>query len=216
MFKMLTYQITSKFGQIDNFHPKPHSGVDFAAPAGTSAQSVTNGVVSKITTNDQWLGNSVRINGTDGKEWVYGHLSKINVSQGQSINSGDILGLTGGIPGTPGAGHSTGAHIHISTLVNGQIVDPTPVLTAVGQTDSTWIERLATSIVDKLLHVLSAPFRMMFDGIGNPLKDSLDPFFIILTIVLILLSMLGSRRAKKYTYWSISLYILTKLITASL
>lgn len=216
MFKMLTYQITSKFGQIDNFHPKPHTGVDIATPVGTLTQSITNGIVSKITTNDQWLGNSVRINGTDGKEWVYGHLSKINVSQGQHINYGDILGLTGGVPGTPGAGHSTGAHIHISALANGQIVDPTPALRVVGQTDSTWIERLATSIVDKLLYVLSAPFRMMFDGLGSMLKDSVDPFFIILTIVLVLLSMMGSQRAKKGVYWSIGLYILIKLIASSL
>lgn len=216
MFKMLTYRITSKFGQIDNFHPTPHTGVDFAVPVGTLAQSITDGIVSKITANDQWLGNSVRINGTDGKEWVYGHLSKVQVSPGQRISSGDTLGLTGGVPGTQGAGHSTGAHIHISTVLNGQIVDPTPALTSVGQMDSTWIERLATSIVDKLLHVLGAPFRLLFDGLGNVLKDSVDPFFIILTIVLVLLSMMGSRRAKKGTYWSISLYILIKLITASL
>lgn len=214
-FKMLSYPVTSRFGEIDSVHPKPHTGIDIATPAGTPAQSLVDGIVSKVSANDM-LGNHVRVQGVDGKELVFGHLSKISVSPGQQINAGDILGLTGGVPGSPGAGHSTGAHIHISALSNGQIVDPTPTLTAITQTDSTWIERLATSVVDKLFYALGTPFRALFDSLGTIIKDSIDPLFFIVTFGLVLLSIMGSQKAKKGMFWSVSLYAVLKLIVTSL
>jgi len=125
MIEELTYRITTHFGEIDRVHTLPHSGIDYATPLHTLAQSLSDGVVGKIT-NDPILGENVRITSEGGKEWVYGHLSQVDVSYGQHVKLGDRLGLTGGQPGTWGAGHSTGPHLHISLLDKGHIIDPTP------------------------------------------------------------------------------------------
>jgi len=124
---MTTYRMTTKFHEIDNFHPAPHSGIDFATPVGTIAQSVSDGVINKISENPM-LGENIRVTASDGKEWVYGHLSQVNVSYGQHVARGDTLGLTGGAIGSPGAGHTTGPHIHVSMLKDGVIADPTSAL----------------------------------------------------------------------------------------
>jgi murein DD-endopeptidase MepM/ murein hydrolase activator NlpD len=55
---------------------------------------------------------------------TYSHLSRFNVQAGQSVKKGDIVGFTGGKPGTPGAGVSTGPHLHFETLLNGKKIDP--------------------------------------------------------------------------------------------
>lgn len=208
MLKMLTYRITTKFGEIDSFHPSPHAGIDFACPVGTQAQSITDGVISKIA-NDPMLGESIRVNTAGGREWVYGHLSQVNVTYGQHVSSGDVLGLTGGIPGTPGAGHSTGPHIHISMLQNGQMIDPTQMISSAGSTSQDWI--------GKVWHILTTPgVDLAKEEVGSRLLDVIDPAFTIATLILILLAMMGSTKAKKGIFWAISLYILVKLIATSL
>lgn len=209
MLKMLTYRITTKFGEIDSFHSTPHTGIDFACPVGTQAQSISDGIISKIS-NDPMLGENIRVNAAGGREFVYGHLSQVNVTYGQHVNSGDVLGLTGGIPGTPGAGHSTGPHVHISMLQNGSAVDPAQMISsATSASQQGWL--------GKLWHVISTPgVDLAKEEVGNRLIDMIDPTFTIATIVLILLAMMGSTKAKKGVFWSISLYILIKLIATSL
>ncbi len=125
--KELTYRITTHFGEIDSFHSVPHTGVDYATPLNTIAQSVSDGIVGKIS-NDPLLGENIRVTADNGREWVYGHLNQVNVSYGQHVARGDTLGLTGGMPGTVGAGHSSGPHIHIGLLQNGALIDPTSAL----------------------------------------------------------------------------------------
>lgn len=51
-------------------------------------------------------------------ETYYAHLSDIYVSQGQSINEGDIIGAVGS------TGYSTGPHLHFELRVGGTPVDP--------------------------------------------------------------------------------------------
>ena len=43
---------------------------------------------------------------------MYGHVSKSLVVSGQIVSQGDVIALMGGKPGTPGAGISTGCHVH--------------------------------------------------------------------------------------------------------
>lgn len=208
MLKMLTYRVTTKFGEIDSFHPTPHTGIDLATPLGTQAQSISDGIIAKIS-NDPMLGENIRVNAAGGREWVYGHLSQVNVTYGQHVNSGDVLGLTGGIPGTAGAGHSTGPHVHISMLQNGQAIDPSQVINSVTSSGQGWI--------GKLWHVLTTPgVDLAREELWVRLLDIVDPAFTIVTIVLILLAMMGSTKAKRGIFWSASLYILVKLIVTSL
>jgi len=170
--KEITYRITTHFGEVDNFHPQPHSGIDFATPLHTAAQSLSSGIVNSINM-DPMLGENVRVTAPGGKEWVYGHLSQVDVTYGQHIKLGDTLGLTGGVPGTWGAGHSTGEHIHISLLQNGQLVDPTPSIKALSD-PSLW---------DKLItppHVPTAGewFMNAFSSVWHSVSTAISPLII--------------------------------------
>ena len=119
------------------------------------------------------LGENVRVTADGGKEWIYGHLSQVDVTYGQHIKLGDTLGLTGGQPGAWGAGHSTGPHIHISLLQNGNIVDPTPPISALSD-PSLW---------DKLTEIPHVPtagewFVNAFSSVWHSVSAAISPLII--------------------------------------
>jgi len=62
-------------------------------------------------------GNYLKILHPNGVITYYGHLQAILVNQGDSVSQGQVIALMGGQPGLPGAGHSTGCHLHFQ--VNG-------------------------------------------------------------------------------------------------
>ena len=57
----------------------------------------------------------------DGYASLYAHLSKLMVKKGDVVKAGDIIGLSGGVPGQPGAGASTGYHLHFEIRVPGHL-----------------------------------------------------------------------------------------------
>jgi len=201
MFKMLTCRITTKFGEIDNFHPKPHTGIDYACPVGTPAQSIADGVVSKVA-NDPMLGEHIRVNSDNGTEWVYGHLSSTNVAYGQQVNAGDILGLTGGVPGTPGAGHSTGAHLHLTALQNGVPIDPATAMETKASVLSKFWDVLTTPGTELAgMQPIQGPFEMFLnwaDGKMIQFVHISPEIFTVIAMALLLIGMVGSKRAMRY------------------
>jgi len=65
----------------------------------------------------------------DGYATLYGHMSSIAVSTGDEVASGQGIGLSGGTPGTHGAGPmTTGAHLHFEVIRNGTHINPSLVL----------------------------------------------------------------------------------------
>jgi LysM repeat protein len=84
------------------------NGVDLAAPVGTSVRASAQGTVilSKLGMWNGGYGNYIVIQHPNGTQTLYGHLSAIYVTQGQSVDQGAIIGAVGN------TGRSTGSHLH--------------------------------------------------------------------------------------------------------
>ncbi len=100
-----------------------HNAVDIPVPQGTLVLAAAGGIVTDVV--DHGLGfNYVTVEHPGGYSTLYGHLTKFTVQKGQTIIAGDPVGYSGGRPGTPGAGFSTGPHLHFGVFMNGTSVDP--------------------------------------------------------------------------------------------
>ncbi len=126
-------RITSGFAM--RLHPiwntwKAHNGVDYAAPTGTPALAVGDGIVDKVGWHNG-LGNMVEVRHGADQSTVYAHLSKITAKVGQRIAQGQQVGLVGA------TGWATGPHLHFELRVAGQFKDP---LTIARQTEMIAID----------------------------------------------------------------------------
>lgn len=106
--------VTSNFGPRDNSRNPQissyHRGIDYGVKVGTPIVAAANGTVTHTGTHRQY-GYHVIIN-HGKKSTLYAHLSEILVKVGQPVNAGDVIGKSGGKKGAPGAGTSTGPHLH--------------------------------------------------------------------------------------------------------
>ena len=102
-----------------------HFGVDMAAPYGTPYYAAHAGTVT-LARYEGGYGNAIRIDHGNGIETVYGHSSKLLVTEGQHVEAGQMLGLIGS------TGYSTGNHLHFEVTVNGEHADPMAYLLAHG------------------------------------------------------------------------------------
>ena len=101
-----------------------HTGIDFHASTGTSVHAVGSGTVVEAGWGGSY-GNQVVIKMADGMYTMYGHLSSIGVSVGQSVTPGQQIGLSGA------TGNVTGPHLHFearTTAEYGSDVDPVAYL----------------------------------------------------------------------------------------
>ena len=107
----------------------PHRGMDIAIAQGSPVVSAADGVVF-LTKNGGVDGYSyVLIGHRGGYATLYGHLTHIAVHAGQDVTAGEIIGASGGQPGTRGAGPTTtGPHLHFEVIKSGVNVDPMNVL----------------------------------------------------------------------------------------
>lgn len=108
---------SSRFGMT-------HNAIDIPVNQGTEIHAAASGVVLK--TQDNGLGyNYITLAHPGEILTTYGHVFKILVREGDIVNASDVIGLSGGIPGTPGAGYvTTGAHLHFEVRVKGEYQDP--------------------------------------------------------------------------------------------
>jgi LysM repeat protein len=85
-----------------------NNGVDFAAPVGTPIYAAADGVViiARSSGYNGGYGAYVVISHPNGTQTLYGHASKVLVSQGQTVSRGDTIALLGS------TGKSTGPHVH--------------------------------------------------------------------------------------------------------
>ena len=94
-----------------------HTGLDIAMGEGSAISSVQSGTVITATYGDNIWGNYVEID--DGNTRTkYAHCSSLNVSVGDIVKTGDVIGFVGS------TGQSTGPHLHIEVIIGGQRYDP--------------------------------------------------------------------------------------------
>src|SRR3989344_5665837 len=99
-----------------------HNGVDFRAGVGTRVKASDSGVVSALGNTDEVrgcysFGRWVLVRHGNGLSTLYSHLSATQVTLGQQVERGATIALSGGAPGTFGAGYSTGPHLHFGTYI---------------------------------------------------------------------------------------------------
>ncbi len=112
-----------------------HSAIDIRVPQGTAVQAASDGYVA-IARRLDWIRNDtgkiirpaynyITLLHADGLSTVYGHLSSVKVVEDTYVKKGQVIGLSGALPGTAGAGTwTTGAHLHFEVRKDGIPVDP--------------------------------------------------------------------------------------------
>ena len=113
--------VTSQFG----YRTSPisgtwkfHAGIDLAAPSGTEVFACKSGTVVSVEQNHSLYGKYIDIKHNGNTTSRYAHLSKTLVKKGETVSTGQTIGLAG----TTGA--STGPHLHFEVRENGTPLDP--------------------------------------------------------------------------------------------
>lgn len=125
-------RVTTYFREASyyKFIGSQHDAIDIGSPQGSEVYAAADGYVYYIVEPTAKSYSYVAIKHKNGLVTVYGHLSKVNVKPYQFVRQGDIIALSGGAPGTPGAGPvTTGAHLHFEVWKNREAVDPLRYLT---------------------------------------------------------------------------------------
>jgi hypothetical protein len=117
-------QATDSFGTRRMFNGKLasiHKGADFHAAMGTPVHASNSGTVV-IARPLYFEGNCVVIDHGLGLYTLSMHFSRIDVKEGQHVNTGDQLGLSGA------TGRVTGPHLHWAVRWQGAYLDPVKLL----------------------------------------------------------------------------------------
>ena len=112
--------LSSPFGWRE--HPvdgeeKFHNGVDLAVNTGTAVRAFADGTIDYIGDSPEY-GLYLQISHANGVKSFYAHCSELLVSQGQSVQAGDTVALSGD------TGNTTGPHLHFEMKLNGVRINP--------------------------------------------------------------------------------------------
>ncbi len=112
--------------------PRPHLGLDLAAPRGTPILASQGGVVIYAGSGFSGYGRFVIIENETGWATFYGHLDKILVKNGDPIAQGQTIGKMGK------TGRASGNHLHFELRQNKKAIDPLSFLPQ----GSSWVKNL--------------------------------------------------------------------------
>ncbi len=109
--------ITSRFGAGSSIRRSSHTGLDIAAPTGTTVVAAAPGTVTFSGYKGSY-GNMLVISHGNGVQTYYAHCSKLYVSSGTQVSQGQKIAAVGS------TGNSTGPHLHLEIRVNGVAYNP--------------------------------------------------------------------------------------------
>lgn len=102
-----------------------HDAIDIAVPQGTAVKAADSGVVAVVRFDGTSNYAYISIVHAGNFSTIYGHVSQVFVSPEETVQKGQTVALSGGYPGTVGAGpYTTGPHLHFGVRLNGIPVDP--------------------------------------------------------------------------------------------
>lgn len=97
---------------------KMHWGMDFTAPRGSPIYASGDGKIVRADNRSSGYGKHVRIDHGYGYISLYGHMSKYNVTVGQKVKRGDLIGFVGS------TGRSQAPHVHYEVFKDGERINP--------------------------------------------------------------------------------------------
>lgn len=118
--------ITTKYGQTTDANGvalwggNQHKAIDYGVPIGTPVQAAASGTVKQVGSGsgDRSYGIYIEIDHGGGYSTLYAHLSSVQVSVGQAVTQGQVIGLSGD------TGYTKGAHLHFEVRQNGNKINP--------------------------------------------------------------------------------------------
>jgi hypothetical protein len=207
----MKFRLTGKFGELSPVrNMQPHSGIDLAMPEGTTLRSVADGVVDRVYDGTGLIGKGLSVKFPDGTRAIYGHMNEVKAHVGDSVNAGDIVGLSGN------TGNSTGPHLHFGLKdANGSVLDPTPYadklasisgehLGPLGKVFAIGTESIREKAADMTTEIAL--------GIFDALKDFLLAGTLIGAAVLIILKVAGWRDGGRWAGVLLVVNILLKFL----
>ncbi|WED23131.1 M23 family metallopeptidase [Vibrio sp. JC009] len=111
-YGMRTHPVTKKRSM--------HRGIDLAVNTGTPIYAPADGVVEVTRKSNQGSGNYLRLMHSFGITSSYSHLKAFKVKNGDFVQKGDLIGLSGN------TGLSAGAHLHYEVRFIGRSMNPRP------------------------------------------------------------------------------------------
>jgi LysM repeat protein len=104
--------------KTQGLHGPGHRGIDIGAPVGSNIYASASGTVIAVKSGCRvgqthcggGYGNMAIIEHPNGTKTLYGHMSKLIASVGDTVKQGDIIGLVGT------TGYSTGPHLHFEVF----------------------------------------------------------------------------------------------------
>jgi len=128
----------------------PHKAIDIPAPQSTTILAPALGYVYKISDNGNGY-NSLLLAHQGNLITLYGHVSEFLVKEGDLVRAGDSIALSGGMPGTPGAGWmTTGPHLHFEVIKNEENLNPIDFLPPIpGVEESENLQEESDSLLEK-------------------------------------------------------------------
>lgn len=108
--------------KINQHYSSYHLGIDFGDPVGEPIRPIMKGTVQAVEHSSFGYGNSVVLTHPNGYGSRYAHLSKINIVEGEDVDTRTVIGLVGA------TGRATGPHLHLEIYKDGRTINPLSLL----------------------------------------------------------------------------------------